>query len=223
MIDPKRLPPATATAGAALLVVYLALHPARNAWTVAHTPYAAIHAIGIVAMVLILAGLTGVLEPAARAAGRLGSVAFLAAFCGTAIEACGIVLDAYMNPLLATFDPGLVHTGTGLDRDLAVIGPALLVLPAGAALFVAGQVALAALGVRTRTMPRPAAALLGMGALLMGPGPFVPLGVEQAGGVLFAAGLAWLSLAAGRAGQPNSAARSGRPMASASSGAERPS
>src|SRR5262245_16328080 len=140
MSDRKRLPPATATAGAALLVVYLVLHPARNAWTVAHTPYAAIHAIGITAMVLILAGLTGVLEPIARAAGRLGAAAFVVAFCGTAIEASGIVFDAYMNPLMATFDPGLVHTGTGLDRDLTIIGPALLLLPVGGALFVAGQV-----------------------------------------------------------------------------------
>lgn len=219
MSESKRLSSATAVLGALLLVVYLALHPPRNAWTVAHTPYAAIHAIGIVAMVLILAALPGLLQPVARATGRIGAAAFLAAFCGTAVQAGGIVLDAYMNPLLAAFAPALVHTGTGLERDLAVIGPALLLLPAGGALFIGGQVATAALGIRSGAVARPAGLLIATGALLMGPGPFVPLVVEQIGGALFGTGVAWLALAGGQA---RSAARSPRPMASASSAAERP-
>ena len=194
-------------AGAALFATYLMLHPARDAASVQDAPYATIHALGGTAMALMVVGLLGFAEPARRRGGRFGRTAYMMAFTGSVLWVGLLFFDAFVNPILAAYAPELVHSDTGMERQIQLFGGALVLVVSGLLLFMVGYVGLAISAARRRLMTTPAALLLSAGAVVFGGGPAVPLLVEQIGGVLFCAGflLFMCGSAAGASARPDAA------------------
>jgi hypothetical protein len=178
-----------AVVGGMLLPAYLLLHPPRDAASVAASPYASLHVLGILTMLLVLCGLPALCQPLLRHTGRFAPFSIGMAFVATALWLGYLFLDAYMNPILATYAPDLVHSASAMDTQFRIIGPALLLLPLSSGLFVLAYAALGLALIRAGGASRPAGGLVLLGALLFGPGPSVPLGVETLGGVLFGSGV----------------------------------
>ena len=175
--------------------MYLLIHPPRDAASVAASAYAGIHVLGILAMLLVLCGLPALCLPLVRQPGRLAPFSTGLAFVATALWLGYLFLDAYLNPLLATYAPELVHSAAAMDAQFRSIGPALLLLPLTSGLFVVAYAALGLMLMRAGGASRVAGGLLLVGAFLFGPGPSVPLVVETLGGVLFGAGVVLAALA----------------------------
>jgi hypothetical protein len=191
--------------------MYLLIHPPRDAASVAASAYAGIHVLGILAMLLVLCGLPALCLPLVRQPGRLAPFSTGLAFVATALWLGYLFLDAYLNPLLATYAPELVHTPSAMDTQFRIIGPALLMLPLTSGLFVVAYTALGLALIRAGGSRRYAGGLLLLGALVFGPGPSVPLAVETLGGVLFGAGVVLAALAPSRQRARSSQAAISRP------------
>jgi uncharacterized membrane protein YgdD (TMEM256/DUF423 family) len=178
----------TGVVGAIAFAAYLLLHPARDAASVRGAPYATIHALGAAAMALMVVGMLSLAEPTRSSATRLGRAAYLTAFTGSVLWVGLLFFDAFVNPILATYRPELVHSDAGMKRQIELFGGALVLVASGLVLFIVGYVVLAISAARQGLMTTPAALLLSAGAVVFGGGPVVPLPVEQVGGVLFCAG-----------------------------------
>jgi hypothetical protein len=138
----------------------------------------------IMAFVLLVLGLVGLYARQAQQAGTLGLIAFLVALTGTVMIAGGYWSAAFIGPWLAEVAPelldaepaGVVITGYILSLVLLVLG-----------WFLFGLASL-----RARALPRGAAVLLMVGAVLL----FVILLLELPGStVVFGAALAWMGYA----------------------------
>lgn len=179
--------------GGSLLPIYQLLHPARDAQTVLGTPYALIHALGIIALVHLLFGLVTIYLRQQDRAGPLGTNAFILAFFGTALWVGALFLDAFLNPVLATYASETQTEGHGANA-LQVFGPMLgpvgLLVPAASLLFVGGTILFAIVTMRARVFPQLPALLVIPVVALFGAGVFVPVWIETIGGILLGAGYA---------------------------------
>jgi hypothetical protein len=126
------------------------------------------------------------------ATSRLGVVAFVLAFAGTAMFAGTGLITAYLWPMMATHAPHIVEGEGAVFTDRL----STTVTAAPYALMVPGYILIAVLGWRSGTMPRVTSVLLIVGVLLfaapvdpVGPAPWI---ARVAGGVLFGGALAWL-------------------------------
>jgi len=180
--------------GAVLFEAYLLAHPALDAASVRNSPYAVRHMIGAAAMALIVVGMLGIAQSIWPRVGRYGKIAYLMAFVGSVLWVGLMFFDAFVNPVLAAYAPELVHSG--IEREIALYGSALILAGLCLILFITGYVGLAISMARHGLVALPTAALLALGAVLFGVGPLAhgvdPRLVERIGGSLFAIGFVLL-------------------------------
>jgi len=116
------------------------------------------------------------------------------AFVGSVLWVGLMFFDAFVNPVLAAYAPELVHSG--IEREIALYGSALILAGLCLILFITGYVGLAISMARHGLLALPTAALLALGAVLFGVGPLAhgvdPRLVERIGGSLFAIGFVLL-------------------------------
>ncbi len=138
----------------------------------------------IVAIVLIFLGLVGLYTRQAEQAGALGLTAFLVAFTGTAMVFGVQWSAAFIGPWVAEAAPEL------LDAEPSGMLAAGFIL--SFALLALGWLLFGLASLRARVLPRGAAVLLMVGAVLL----FVILSLELPGStVVFGAALAWMGYA----------------------------
>jgi hypothetical protein len=135
----------------------------------------------LVAAMLIGLGLVGLYVRQAQEAGTLGLIAFVVTFIGGMMAAGSIWSEAFFGPWLAKAAPEL------LDTDPAGIVVAGVMLSIG--LFALGWFLFGLISLRAGVLPRGAAILLMIGAVLFAVAgvlelPFAP--------VLFGAAVVWL-------------------------------
>lgn len=191
--------------GSLLFVGYLVSHPARDPSSVHDSPYATIHTIGALGMTFMAVGLVSLATQVQQRVTRTGKIAYLTAFTGTVLWVGLLFFDAFVNPILAQYAPEFVHSDAGTARQMSLFGPAMMLVYAALVLFVAGYAGFALTLRSNRLAPWPAALLLGIGAVVFGGGPLVPLLVEQTGGVLFALGFVWVMIGPRRGGSVDGA------------------
>lgn len=195
------------------LSVYQLLHPQRDAASVLSSPYGLIHWFGVLSLVLIMVGMSGVYL---RNANRLskGSVyIYLLTLIGMALHAGGLQLDAMLNPLMAKLAPELQTAGHSHDVVKVFYdfwGPALYVWMSTWLVFTVGTVLFGWMVTRSGFLPKLSGIMIMAGAPLFGAALLAPLPVETAGGIVMGLGFSWLGL---HTMTPEQAGASGRPGA----------
>ncbi len=162
------------------------------------TLWPAVHIAWTLVVVLTLFGLAGLIARFGTVMGRLGVVGAVLAVPGLVVAGGLFLTEAFVFPLLAREDPGL------LDLDGLLLGSAAFRLAAGfAGLWFLGLVLVGFAVERARVLPRGAGMALAVAAVLFAAleGPFVPVAGDLAVVILGAAHV-WLGVALLRAGQP---------------------
>lgn len=153
----------SALVGGALLIVSdvinAVLFPGEPGSQVMLTgPWFIIQILGLVALALITLGLVGMYACQAQQAGTLGLVAFVMTFSGMLMVFGLSWGEPFLGPLVAEQAPGLLSAepsgGLAVGSILSIV------------LFALGWLLLGLASLRARTLPRGAAALLIIGALL---------------------------------------------------------
>jgi hypothetical protein len=168
---------------------------ARSAeWRIAHS----LHFVGAA---LVLFGLMGLYAREREHIGVLGLVGFVTAFLGTAMFVGTGMITAFVWPMVAVRAPG------ALDPQGAMFAPpALTAFSLTAFAVTIGYVLFGIALLRAGRVPRPATALLVVGAV-MGMVPPQPLGPMPwpglvLGGVLYGGGAVWLGVTLWREATP---------------------
>jgi hypothetical protein len=160
---------------------------ATGAWILVQGAY-------IVAVVLIGLGLVGLYLRQSEQAGRLGLIAFVVTFTGAMMAIGATWSEAFFGAWLAQAAPEL------LDADPAAILIAGVIL--SYSLFALGWFLFGLASLRAGVLPRGAAILLMIGALL-----FLVVGMMELpfAGVLYGAAVAWMGYAvwSGTADKPS--------------------
>lgn len=183
--------------GGAAIAIFVLSHPwghfvgaevaLTTGWRFAHT----FHLIGATASLL---GLVGLYAVQAERLGRMGLVAFVVAFLGTAMFVGSGMLTAFVWPMVAAQAPGAVaHGGAMFDM------PAIAALALTAVTLSVGYLMFAAVSWRTGVLPHGGLVLWSVGGALgmVPPQPLGPLfwaGLVSAG-LVYGSGAVWLGRA----------------------------
>ena len=165
------------------------------------TLWPAVHVAWTLVVILTLFGLAGLMARFGTVLGRLGVIGAVVAVPGLVVSGGLFLAEAFVFPILAREDPGL------LDLDGAFLGSALLRLAAGCAgLWFLGLVLVGWAVEGARVLPRGTGLALAVAAVLFAAleGPFLPVAGELAV-VGLAAAHVWLGAALlrdGRRGLP---------------------
>lgn len=149
----------------------------ESAASAATLPYALVFLLYLLGGVLLLLGLVGLYAAQSEAAGVLGLAGFLTAFLGTSLFSGALWFELFVTPSLASEAPGLA------EAELGLAGFAISFL-----LVVIGWLLFGVATLRARVYPRPAAALLIVGAVLS----FAPIPLS---GLVLSVAVAWLGFA----------------------------
>lgn len=148
---------------------------ATSAWII-------VQAAWIVAMLLVLLGLGGLYARQVEQTGALGLVAFLMALIGT-------VMAVSLEWTAAFYEPWLAEIASPEILDAEPSGVAIVGYLLAIVLFTLGWLLFGLASLQARVLPRGAAVLLMVGAVLL----FVILLLEIPGySVVFGAALAWM-------------------------------
>lgn len=178
-------------AAGALVALFLLLHPQRHRAGALAGSYELLHLTGVLSVMLALLGLVGLYAVHVDHGGYLGFAGFLLAFAGTTLRGAVAFFDGFVVPILDVRAPDLL-----LNLRSAFPWPAIAVFPLTSASFILGFLLFSTMLWRAAALPRGGAALLLLGAPLLGLGPLsVPLIVPQIGSLLFGAGQIWLGVA----------------------------
>jgi hypothetical protein len=158
----------------------------------------ALHVAWVLAMILSRFGLAGLALLHGQAWGRLGTVGVVLAVPGVVVAAGLFLTEAFLFPVLAQEDPGL------LDLDGVLLGSTALRVAGGlVGLWSLGLVLVGLAVERARVLPRGVGAALAVAVVLFVAfeGPFVPV-VGKLAVLVFSAAQIWLGLSMVRQGQP---------------------
>jgi hypothetical protein len=164
-----------------------------NSAAMASGSWIIVEVVFIAAEVLIILGLVGLYVSQAEKAGNLGAIAFLVAFTGSVMVSGVDWSSAFMAPWLTDITaPGVLDT----EPTGAFIAGILLTF----VLFSVGFFLFGLASLQTGVLPRGAAVLLMVGAVLFLVMGFLEIGFE---GVVLGAALAWSGYALrSKAGEP---------------------
>jgi hypothetical protein len=158
--------------GGLLVAIGIPLHPLRYGEAVKQSPYAAIHTLISVGLMLALFGLVGLYVRQADKLGRLGLIGFFVAFIGQVLTLSALMTEGFMWPAVAQYDPAAVHNfdATSPVRDVVMLlAPALF---GGLVLFAVGYALFGIATVRAAVPARWGGVLIAIGAVLYAVGGF---------------------------------------------------
>lgn len=186
MSNPIRWSGLAAFVGGILYALFMFFHPANEVAGMRTATWMPVHAMWLVATLLILLGLVGLHVQQAQQSGRPNLMGFLIAFFGTALLLADTWVETFIFPTLALRVPGL------FEAPPASFMVAILL---GYLLFVLGYVLLGISIARSGILPRWAGLLLAGGAPLFVVGAATVQIVAIIGAVLFGVGWRWLGYA----------------------------
>jgi hypothetical protein len=178
-----------ALVGGVLVVVYdvldAALFPGEQvSGAMATSSWFIVQILSLVGLVLITLGLVGLYARQVEQGETLGLVAFLVAFIGTVMVSGSVWSEAFIGPVVAEAAPELV----GANPSGVVAAGIILAF----GLFALGWLLFGLASLRARVLPRGAALLLMVGAVLF----FVVSSLEFPGStIVMGAALVWMGYA----------------------------
>ena len=177
-----------------LFMVIQPLHPPDTIGSVTTTAWAAIHYVSLVMLLLFVVGISGIYVSQVEKIGWLGLVGFVILAVGLLLTAIGTVIEAFVQPLIASTSPTFVQAmldmveGQPTEVDLGAIALAWNI---SSLCFLAGTVLFGIANFRAGALSRWASAVFAVG--LFGSAPFVALlGMPRLAALPIGLGLAWL-------------------------------
>lgn len=158
--------------GGLLVAIGIPLHPLRYGEAVKQSPYAAIHTLIAVGLMLALFGLVGLYVRQADKLGALGLTGFFIAFVGQTLTLSGLMTEGFMWPAVAQYDPAAVHNfdvNSPVGQVIALLAPAFF---GGLILFAVGYALFGVATVRAAVPARWGGVLIALGAVLYTVGGF---------------------------------------------------
>jgi hypothetical protein len=207
---------AAVLAGLTFMVIQ-PLHPADTLASVTTPAWALIHYATLGMLILFVAGIAGIYAAQVERLGWLGLAGFVVLTVGLLLTAIGGVIEAFVQPLVASSEPAFVQGmlamvhGHPTDVELGAIP---LVWNASSACFLGGTLLFGAANFRAGVLSRWASAIFAVGLLASAP-VVALLGAPRLAALPIGFGLAWLgySLWSTRRTQPAAASEAGSSLA----------
>ena len=177
-----------------MFVVIQPLHPEDVLASVSTDAWAIIHYATLAMEVLFVVGITGIYASQIEKMGWLGLIGFVTLVTGLLLTAIGGVIEAFVQPLVASSDPAFVQGmldmvhGHPTDVDLGAIP---LVWNASSAAFLGGTLLFGIANFRAGVLSRWASAIFAVGLFASAPLAGL-LGSPRVAAVPIGIGLAWL-------------------------------
>jgi hypothetical protein len=177
-----------------MFVVIQPLHPADVLASVTTDAWTLIHYATLIMLALFVVGVTGIYASQVEKMGWLGLAGFVVLVIGLLLTAIGGVIEAFVQPLVASSDPAFVQGmldmvhGHPTDTDLGAIP---LVWNAASAGFLGGTLLFGLANFRARILSRWASAVFAVGLFASAPVAGL-LGNPRVAAVPIGIGLAWL-------------------------------
>jgi hypothetical protein len=175
------------------------IHPADVRASVTTDGWAIIMAVKLVMCLLFLVGLTGIYARQAKAAGWIGLVGFLLFNLSWAINFAYIFAEAYILPVLASESPQFVDSfltlanGSTSEVDIGAL-PIIYGL-SGFVGYMIGGLLFGVATFRAGILPRRAAGLLTITAVLTPAAALLPHEIQRLVGIPMGLAVAWLGFA----------------------------
>ena len=177
-----------------MFVVIQPLHPADVLASVSTDAWAIIHYATLVMLLLFVVGVTGIYARQVEELGVVGLAGFIVLTVGLLLTAIGGVIEAFVQPLIASTDPAFVQGMLDMvhGHETAVdLGAIPLVWNVSSAAFLGGTVLFGIANFRAGVLSRWASVLFAVG--LFGSAPVAALvGNPRVAAVPIGIGLAWL-------------------------------
>ena len=181
-----------------IFVLIQPFHPADELASVTTTGWVVIQSLKLLMSFLFLAGVTGVYVRQAPEAGWVGFAGFLALAASWALQSGLVFLEAFVLPLLAATAPDFVASALSMINGTeATMGIGALpgVYGASGLLYLLGGLLFGIATYRAKVLPRGAAVLLAVGALLpIALSSFVAHPYDRLFALPVGIGLAWMEL-----------------------------
>ena len=177
-----------------MFVVIQPLHPEDVLASVSTDAWAIIHYATLAMEVLFVVGITGIYASQIEKMGWLGLIGFVTLVTGLLLTAIGGVIEAFVQPLIASSDPAFVEGmlamvhGHPTDADLGAIP---LVWNVSSAAFLGGTLLFGAANFRAGILSRWASAIFAVGLFASAPLAGL-LGTPRVAAIPIGIGLAWL-------------------------------
>jgi hypothetical protein len=179
-----------------LFGTFMFFHPPNNPTGALNPIWAPIHLMWFISYLLILFGLIGIRPVLASESVRMGKLAWILSFLGTALSLPIAAWDAFIVPYLAVHSPEMITQVEETSMELPVLTFRLIVYLT-VAIFSLGFVLLGIAAIRSRIMPRTAGLMVLIGAPLFWLGAIIfsqgstGNAVTICGAVLFGIGIGW--------------------------------
>lgn len=181
-----------------IFVLIQPFHPADELASVTTTGWVVIQSLKLLMSFLFLAGVTGVYVRQAPEAGWVGFAGFLALAASWALQSGLVFLEAFVFPPLAATAPDFVASALSMINGTeATMGIGALpgVYGASGLLYLLGGLLFGIATYRAKVLPRGAAVLLAVGALLpIALSSFVAHPYDRLFALPVGIGLAWMGL-----------------------------
>jgi hypothetical protein len=177
-----------------MFVVIQPLHPEDVLASVSTDAWAIIHFASLVMVTLFVVGITGIYARQIEKLGWLGLAGYAVLVIGLLLTAIGGVIEAFVQPLIASSDPAFVEGmlamvhGHPTHVDLGAIP---LVWNVSSAAFLGGTLLFGAANFRAGILSRWASAIFAVGLVASAPLAGL-LGTPRVAAVPIGIGLAWL-------------------------------
>jgi hypothetical protein len=180
-----------------LFVAIQFVHPADELASVTTSTWQIVHFVSLLMVVLFVFGITTIYASQAVKAGWLGFAALVVLATGLFMTAIGDVIEAFVEPVIATTSPGFVEGMMALihGSGSTAVGAVATVWSISSAAFLIGTITYGVAMLRAGVISRAASALFGFGLVIS-----VPLvaitGVYRLAAVPIGLGLAWMGYSA---------------------------
>lgn len=177
-----------------MFVAIQPLHPADELASVTTDAWALVHHATLAMLALFVIGITGIYVRQIERFGWIGLTGYAVLVVGLVLTAIGGVIEAFVQPLVASRAPGFVEGmlamvhGHPIDADLGAIP---LVWNVSSVAFLGGTLLFGFANFRARILSRWASAVFALGLFATAPLAGV-LGNPRVGAVPIGVGLAWL-------------------------------
>lgn len=187
-----------ALAGGLIFAGIQPIHPADALSSVTTDAWAVITPLKTVMCLLLLIGVTSLYARQVNNAGRLGFAGYVLFNLSWAVNLVFIFAEAFILPLLATTDPEFVSGFLGLasgqpsDVNLGVLAPLFML---NGLFYMIGGLLFGVATFRAGILPRAAAALLAVTAVLTPFAALLPHEIQRLAGMPVGLAVAWLGYA----------------------------
>ena len=193
-----RLAGLSAMAAGIIFAAIQPIHPPDFLPSVTTTAWATIMPVKLVMCLLFLLGFTGLYARQVEETGWLGLVGYLMSSLTWALQTAFIFAEAFILPVLAVPSPQFVESFLGIVNGFPGemnIGALSAIYGVAGLLYMLGGLIFGIASFRARILPRGAAGLLAVAAILTPAAALLPHAIQRYAGIPVGLAIAWMGYA----------------------------